>query len=66
MSWRVLITAQTLDEVGAGALELLEGSGCELIIPPTHGPHRPETLIPLLERADAVLADIDRFQGHVL
>ena len=66
MSWRVLITARTLDEVGAGALELLEGSGCELIIPPTHGPHRPETLIPLLERADAVLADIDRFQGHVL
>jgi phosphoglycerate dehydrogenase-like enzyme len=66
MSWRVLITASTLDEVGAGALKLLEGSGCELIIPPNYGPHRPETLIPLLKRADAVLADIDHFHGDVL
>jgi glyoxylate reductase len=66
MSWRVLITARKLDEVGAGALKLLEGSGCELIIPPNHGPHRPETLIPLLERADAVLADMDHFHGYVL
>jgi lactate dehydrogenase-like 2-hydroxyacid dehydrogenase len=66
MSWRVLITARTLDEVGAGALKLLEGSGCELIFPPNYGPHRPETLIPLLERADAVLADMDHFHCHVL
>jgi hypothetical protein len=33
MSWRVLITARTLDEAEAAALKLLEGSGCELIIP---------------------------------
>jgi hypothetical protein len=66
MSWHVLITAHTLDEVGAGALKLLKGSGCELINSPKYGPHRPETLIPLLEGADAVLASMDHFNGDVL
>jgi phosphoglycerate dehydrogenase-like enzyme len=66
MSWRVLITARTLDEVGAGALKLLESSGCDLIVPPIYGPHRPETLIPLLEGADAVLANMDHFHGYLL
>ncbi len=66
MSWHVLITARTLDEVGAGALKLLKGSGCELIIPPKYGPHRPETLVPLLEGADAALASMDHFNAEVL
>jgi lactate dehydrogenase-like 2-hydroxyacid dehydrogenase len=66
MSWHVLITARTLDEVGAGALKLLKGSGCEMIIPPKFGPHRPETLVPLLEGADAVLASMDHFNADVL
>ena len=66
MSWHVLITARTLDEVGAGALKLLKGSGCELIIPPKYGPHRQETLVPLLEGADAVLASTDQFNREVL
>lgn len=66
MSWQVLITARTLDEVGAGALKLLKGAGCELIIPPKFGPHRPETLAPLLEGADAVLASMDHFNAEVL
>jgi len=66
MSWKVLITARTLDEVGAGALKLLKGGGCQLIIPPKYGPHRPETLVPLLESADAVLASMDHFNGEVL
>jgi phosphoglycerate dehydrogenase-like enzyme len=66
MSWHVLITARTLDEVGAGAMKLLKGSGCELIIPPKYGPHRPETLVPLLEAADAVLASMDHFNAAVL
>jgi hypothetical protein len=66
MSWHVLITARTLDEVGAGALKLLKGSGCELINLPKYGPHQPETLIPLLEGADAVLASMDHFNGDVL
>jgi phosphoglycerate dehydrogenase-like enzyme len=66
MSWQVLITARTLDEVGAGALKVLKSGGCELIIPPKYGPHRPETLMPLLEGADAVLASMDHFNRDVL
>jgi lactate dehydrogenase-like 2-hydroxyacid dehydrogenase len=66
MSWRVSITARTLKEMGAGALKLLQTSGCEFIIPPNYGPYRPETLIPLLEEADAVLANMDHFHGYVL
>jgi phosphoglycerate dehydrogenase-like enzyme len=37
-----------------------------LVIPPTYGPHQRETLIPLLEGADAVLANTDHFHGDVL
>lgn len=66
MSWQILITARTLDEVGAGAIKLLKGSGCELIIPPKYGPHRQETLVPLLEGADAVFASTDQFNRDVL
>ncbi|HTD85695.1 MAG TPA: phosphoglycerate dehydrogenase [Candidatus Binatia bacterium] len=66
MSWHVLITARTLDEVGAGALKLLKGAGCEMIIPPKYGPHRQDTLVPLLEGADAVLASTDQFNRDVL
>ena len=66
MSWRVLITARTVDEVEAEALKLLESSGCELIIPPSYGPHRRETLIPLLAGTDAVLANMDHFHRDVL
>src|SRR5687767_13593616 len=66
MSWHVLITARTLDEVGAGALKLLKGGQCELIIPPKYGPHRPETLVPLLDGADAVLASTDHYNAEVL
>jgi len=66
MSWKVLITARTLDEVGAGAVELMRKAGCELIIPPKYGPHPPETLLPLLPGADAVLASMDKFNADVL
>jgi phosphoglycerate dehydrogenase-like enzyme len=66
MSWKVLITARTLDEVGAQAVELMRKAGCELIIPPKYGPHPPETLLPLLPGADAVLASMDKFNAEVL
>jgi phosphoglycerate dehydrogenase-like enzyme len=66
MSWKVLITARTLDEVGAKAVELMRKAGCELIIPPKYGPHPPETLLPLLPGADAVLASMDKFTEEVL
>ena len=37
-----------------------------MIIPPKYGPHRAETLVPLLEEADAVLASTDQFNREVL
>src|ERR1044071_868050 len=66
MSWKVLITARTLNEVGAGAVELMRKAGCELIIPPKFGPHPPEVLLQLLPGADAVLASMDKFNADVL
>jgi glyoxylate reductase len=66
MSWKVLITARTLNEVGAGALDLLRKANCELIIPPKFGPHEPDVLLKLLPGADAVLASMDKFNATVL
>ena len=66
MSWNVLITARTLNEVGATALKILRSGNCELIVPEKFGPHRADVLIPLLEHADAVLASMDHFSAEVL
>jgi phosphoglycerate dehydrogenase-like enzyme len=66
MSWKILITARTLNEVGAGALDLLRKAGCELIIPPKFGPHQPDVLLKLLPGADGVLASMDKFNAEVL
>jgi phosphoglycerate dehydrogenase-like enzyme len=66
MSWKVLITARTLNEVGGPALKLLREAGCELVIPPRFGPHLAENLQPLLEGNDAVLASMDKFTAEVL
>lgn len=66
MSWNILITARTLDEVGKGAIALLEGAGCKLTFPATFGPHPAETLLPLLEGHDACFASMDKFTADVL
>src|SRR5688572_32825634 len=66
MSWKVLITARTLNEVGQNALKLLRKAGCELVIPPRFGPLPADLLQPLLEGNDAVLASMDKFTGDVL
>ncbi|HXJ75317.1 MAG TPA: hydroxyacid dehydrogenase, partial [Candidatus Dormibacteraeota bacterium] len=66
MSWKVLITARTLSEVGAGALDLLRKSGCETIIPPKFGPLPADVLLPLLPGVDAVLASVDKYNADVL
>jgi len=66
MSWKVLITARTLDEVGGQAIKILRGAGCELVIPPQFGPHPADRLLPLLEGNDAVLASMDKFTPEVL
>ncbi|MEX2044965.1 MAG: phosphoglycerate dehydrogenase [Opitutus sp.] len=64
MSWRILITARTLDLVGQDALALLKTAGCELTFKP--GPHQPEALPPILGRQDAVFATTDRYTAAVL
>src|SRR4026208_362261 len=66
MSWKVLITARTLDEVGQQAVALLKKAGCELVIPPKYGPHPAETLLKLLPGNDAVFASMDKFTSEVL
>ena len=38
MSWKVLITARTMNETGARAFQLLRDAGCEIVIPPKQGP----------------------------
>ena len=66
MSWKVLITARTLDEVGQQAVALLKNAGCELVIPPKYGPHPADTLLKLLPDNDAVFASMDKFTAEVL
>jgi len=68
MSWKILITARTLnvEAVGRRALELLRGAGCELIHPPKHGPLTAEELLPLLKGIDAVFASMDKFTASLL
>ena len=68
MSWKILITARTLnvDAVGRRALELLQQAGCELIHPPKYGPLTEAELLPLLPGVDAVFASMDKFTDAVL
>ncbi len=66
MSWKVLITARTLDEVGQSALKLLRDAGCEIVDPPKRGPLPAEVLEPLLPGNDVVFASTDKFTAQVL
>jgi phosphoglycerate dehydrogenase-like enzyme len=66
MSWKVLVTARTLDEVGQEAVRLLREAGCELVIPPRFGPLPAAELEPLLRGNQAVLASMDKFTEDVL
>jgi phosphoglycerate dehydrogenase-like enzyme len=66
VSWKILITARTLTEVGQQAVTVLRGAGCELTIPPRFGPYPAEELQPLLDGHDAVFASMDKFNRAVL
>jgi phosphoglycerate dehydrogenase-like enzyme len=66
VSWKVLITARTLDEVGQQAVATLKNAGCELVIPPKYGPHPADMLLKLLPGNDAVFASMDKFTAEVL
>jgi phosphoglycerate dehydrogenase-like enzyme len=66
MSWKVLITARTLHEVGVPAVKLMESAGLELVYPPQSGPLSAQELARHLEGMDAVLASMDTFSADVL
>jgi len=66
MSWKVLITARTLNEVGHSALQLLREAGCEITLPARFGPYPADALRPLLRDHHAVLASMDKFTREVL
>src|SRR6266550_7549192 len=66
MSWKVLITARTMNEVGASALHLLREANCDLVIPPKPGPCSADELLKFLPDVDGVLASMDRFTAEVL
>lgn len=68
MSWKVLITARTLniEAVGRRALDLLGAAGFELIHPPKAGPLSEAELLLLLPGMDAVFASMDKFTAAVL
>ena len=56
MSWKVLITARTITEVGARALEILREAGCEVIIPEKLGPLPADIKQAMIDELDAVVA----------
>jgi phosphoglycerate dehydrogenase-like enzyme len=66
VSWKVVITARTLEVVGQSATALLREAGCELVVPPRPGPLPVEELLQALPGADAVLASMDPFTDAVL
>ena len=66
MSWNVLITARTADEVGAPAIELLRQSGCSAARAPQFGALKADELRPVLKDVDAVLASADQYSQAVL
>src|SRR5512132_3619527 len=66
MSWNVLVTARTINQTGARALQRLRDSGANVIIPPKQGPLTENELLPVLAGADAVLASMDKFTAAVL
>jgi glyoxylate reductase len=66
MSWKVLITARVFDTVGKAALDLLQQSGCEVIIPSPAGPLRAPDLLPRIDGMDATLCSPDQYKAEIL
>ena len=64
MSWKILVTARTLDVVGQAAVAKLQATGAQLTFKP--GPHPADALRLLLEGHDGCFATTDRFTAAVL
>jgi phosphoglycerate dehydrogenase-like enzyme len=65
-SWKVVVTARAMDEVGQSALALLREAGCEIVDPQQVGPMSGDALLRVLDGADAVLAGVDRFTAEAI
>jgi glyoxylate reductase len=66
MSWKVLITSRVFNVVGGPALELLQRSGCEVIIPEKFGPYKSDALLERLREVDATLCSPDQYSSAAL
>jgi phosphoglycerate dehydrogenase-like enzyme len=66
MSWKILVTARTISEVGREAVDFLRQAGCEVVIPQKLGPLRAEELTAQLAGFDAALVSPDQFTAEVL
>jgi glyoxylate reductase len=66
MSWKVLVTARTMNEVGRPALDLLRDAGCNVLLEPRVNPIGADELPQMLSGVDATLASMDRFNAAVL
>jgi glyoxylate reductase len=64
MSWKVVITALPMGNVGARAVESLQSAGCRTVLKPRQSYHGRE-LLGLLDSADAVLAGMDQYSAAV-
>lgn len=66
MTWKVLITARTINDVGQEAQQILKQGGCELVIPPKLGPLKADELRPAIAGMDAALVSPDDYSPAVL
>ncbi len=66
MSWKVLVTARTINDVGQRAAQLLRDAGCQVIIPAKLGPLKAAELLPALAGMDASLVSPDQYSAAVL
>jgi phosphoglycerate dehydrogenase-like enzyme len=66
MSWKVLISARVFGVVGQPALDLLQQSGCEVIVPNPPGPYRSADLLARIDGIDATLCSPDQYNADVL
>jgi len=65
MSWKILITARTMNDVGQSALALLRQAGGEIIFPKKLGPLPAAELLRVLPDMDATLASMDQYNDAV-
>ncbi len=66
MTWKVLITARTINDVGQEAQQILKQGGCELVIPSKLGPLKADELRSVIAGMDAALVSPDDYSPAVL